>query len=218
MQNLLNSMTTNETYFFREDNQLKVFSDYCLPEIIQYKRRIKNNHLRIWSAGCSTGEEPYTLAILMRESCPDFLSWNIDIFATDIDTDVLKKAAEGVYKERSVRFVPPIILRKYFRPNGDNYTLDPGVKQMVQFSHLNLFDRAKTRLLHQVDFLFCRNVLIYFNDASRKVVMANFYDSLNPGGYIYLGHAESVTRISSAFNIKRLGGLIVHQKPLSREV
>ena len=219
MQNLLNLLTTNETYFYREDNQLKVFMDHCLTQIMAGEEKKRLKKLKIWSAGCSSGEEPYTIAIMLRERGLEHLSWNIEIFATDIDTNILEMAQKGVFHIRSTRFVPPLILKKYFRPSGSDYfALDPLIKGMVQFQHLNLVDNLRMRFMRAFDFIFCRNVLIYFNDASRRTVMANFYDSLNPGGYIYLGHSESVSRLSSAFTIERAGGLIVHRKPPSEEV
>lgn len=214
MQELLNLMTTNETYFFRELNQLEVFRDFCLKETLERKRKKGGSKIKIWCAGCSTGEEPYTVAIMLRESLRDYSNWDIEILANDIDTGVLKRASEGVYRERAVRFVPPPVLKKYFTvtPHG-NYNLSGKIKDMVRFVHMNLIDNSKMRAIRGMDFIFCRNVLIYFDDVSRKTVMANFYDSLSPYGYIYLGHSESITRISTTFNIKRAMGLIVHQKP-----
>ena len=213
LQNLINLLTTNETYFFREDNQLEVFADICLPEVVQRKRDGRNRKLTIWSAGCSTGEEPYTLAIRLLEKIPDLAQWELKLLATDIDTQVLRTAQEAVYSERSVRNVPPELLKKHFLVSPEGARLRIHVKKMVQFEHLNLFDSARMRRIREVDFIFCRNVLIYFADTSRKAVVANFYDSLNPGGYIYLGHSESVSRINTAFKVKRAGSLIVHQKP-----
>lgn len=218
LQALLNQLTTNETFFFREENQLNAFRDHCLPETLDEKRRKNNKSIKIWSAGCSSGEEPYTLGILLKENIIDNPYWNIQIAGTDIDTDILARAKTGDYLERSVRYMPPGLLKKYFVPHENGYTVKNEIKKMVSFHHVNLFDSLKMRIFRNMDFIFCRNVLIYFDDAARKAVMANFYDSLNPGGYIYLGHSESVTRISSAFEIKRAGGFIVHQKPKPREV
>jgi len=215
LQKLINQLTTNETYFFREMLQIEAFLNYCLPEVANLKKARNQKRLKIWSAGCSSGEEPYTLAILLKERFPEFSLFEIEILGTDIDTDILKHAQEAHYNERAVKDVPPDLLKKYFSLNTNGlYKLDEKIKNMVKFAHLNLFDHQKMRLLREIDFIFCRNVLIYFDDLSRKSVMANFYDSLNPGGYIYLGHAESVSRINSAFQIKRVGDYIVHQKPL----
>jgi len=213
LQELLNLLTTNETYFFREVNQLEIFVNYCLPEVMERKKNKFNKKIRIWSAGCSSGEEPYTIAIMLLEKFKDKIDDNFEIIATDIDTEILKKAENALYNERSVRNVSDDLLRKYFVKTPDGYQLRMIVKKMVNFKYLNLFDNEKMRMMRGMDFIFCRNVLIYFNDNSRKEVVANFYDSLNPGGFIYLGFSESVSRINSAFKIKKLGGGIVHQKP-----
>ncbi len=215
LQNFINLLTTNETYFFRESAQLDVFLRYCLPEIAELKKQRGQNQIRIWSAGCSSGEEPYTIAIMLVEHFKRLSEFNIEITATDIDTNILQQAKSGEYNERSLKDVAPDIINKYFSRNSNGlFKLSDRIKQMVRFGHLNLFDHQKMRLIRNIDFIFCRNVLIYFDDFSRKEVVANFYDSLNPGGYIYLGHAESVSRINTAFQIKKLNDFIVHQKPL----
>ncbi len=213
LQELLNLLTVNETYFYREENQLAAFSDFCLKAVLDSKRKNGSKMLKIWSAGCSTGEEPYSLAIMLKEKMIDFAQWNIEIIASDIDTKVLSSAEEGIYDERSVRNIPEIIRNRYFSQSDGTYRVSNDLKRLVKFKHLNLFDGSKMRLIRNIDFIFCRNVLIYFDDASKKAVVANFYDSLNPGGYIFLGHSESVTRIHTGFRVKRMGGLIVHQKP-----
>lgn len=215
VQQLLNLMTTNETYFFREDNQLNAFADHCLPEVLKRKREARDSRLRLWSAGCSSGEEAYTLGILLKEKITDMASWQVEILATDIDTDILAAAKKGQYSDRAIRFTPPYIKSKYFTPMGEMFNLSQQVKQMVTFQHINLMDSVKMRFVKSIDFIFCRNVLIYFDEQSRRAVVANFYDSLRPGGFIYLGHSESISRINTAFNIARAGGLIVHQKPVN---
>ncbi len=213
LQKLLNLLTTNETYFFREVNQLEIFVNHCLPEVMNKNNDKLNKKIRIWSAGCSSGEEPYTIAIMLLEKFKGNVNLDFEIIATDIDTEILKKAEKALYNERSVRNVSDDLLRKYFVKTPDGYQLRMIVKKMVNFKYLNLFDNKKMRMMRGMDFIFCRNVLIYFNDNSRKEVVANFYDSLNPGGFIYLGFSESVSRINSAFKIRKLGGGIVHQKP-----
>ncbi len=212
LQTLLNALTTNETYFFRETNQLDAFAKYNLPERLSEKKRNGDFNLRIWSAGCSSGEEPFTLAMILNESVENLRLWNIQILATDIDTVVLEKAQEGLYDERSIRNISPEILRKYFLVSADGFRIRANIKDMVTFLHLNLYDHQAVSRIRKVDFLFCRNVLIYFDDASRKAVVADFYDALSDGGFIYLGHSEALTRIHSAFEIRRAGGFIVHQK------
>ncbi len=213
LQELLNLLTTNETYFFREVNQLEIFIDHCLPEVIKKKKEKGNKKIRIWSAGCSSGEEPYTIAIMLLEKFKNKNEWNFEIIATDIDTEILKKAERALYNDRSLRNVSDDLLRRYFVKTPEGYQLRMIAKKMVKFKYLNLFDNQKMRMMRGIDFIFCRNVLIYFNDNSRKEVVANFYDSLHPGGFIYLGYSESVSRINSAFKIRKLGGGIVHQKP-----
>ncbi len=211
-QELINLLTTNETYFFREFDQLAVFAENCLQEVCAAKEREDRKQLRIWSAGCSTGEEPYTLSIILLEMVDRYHTWDVEIIATDIDTKVLQKARKGVYSKRSVKDVPEEYLEKYFIKDGDSYKVKYIVKKPVKFRHLNLMDEKKMRLMSGMDFIFCRNVLIYFDENSRRAVVSNFYESLNNGGYIFLGHSESMSRISSAFKLRRKNGLIVYQK------
>ncbi|ETR67358.1 MAG: chemotaxis protein methyltransferase CheR, partial [Candidatus Magnetoglobus multicellularis str. Araruama] len=214
LQAFLNILTTNETYFFREFEQLAAFAEHCLTEICDRKKGLGSTKLRIWSAGCSTGEEPYTLGIIIKEMLENQQDWLVDILATDINTRVLKIAQNGIYEPRAIKDVPQEYLERWFQSFTSNkYTVKPEIKKMCNFQILNLMDRSALRKITNVDFIFCRNVLIYFDNDSRKQVVSNFYDILNPGGYIYLGHSESMTRISSAFKIRRKGGYIVYQKP-----
>ncbi len=212
LQTLTNLLTTNETYFFREYDQLAVFGEHCLTEIIEDKKKKFVRNLNIWCAGCSTGEEAYTLSIILQEMLPNLTYWNIIIYATDIDTEVLQKAKVGLYSDRSVKDVPQEYLEKYFTSEGDEWKVSEQVKKYVKFLNINLIDDFKMRAFKSIDFIFCRNVLIYFDEASRKRVVGNFFESLNKGGYIFLGHSESVSRISTAFTTKRKGDLIVYQK------
>lgn len=212
LQILINLLTTNETYFFREYDQLAVFGEHCLMEIIEEKNKKLVKSLNIWCAGCSTGEEAYTLSIIVQEMLGNLSYWSINIYATDIDTEVLQKAKEGTYSDRSVKDVPQEYLEKYFKLEGEEWKVSDKVRKYVKFLNINLVDDLKMRTFKSIDFIFCRNVLIYFDEASRKRVVGNFYDSLNKGGYIFLGHSESVSRISSAFTTKRKGDLIVYQK------
>jgi chemotaxis protein methyltransferase CheR len=144
----------------------------------------------------------------------DIDDWNITIYGTDIDTSVLEKAREGIYSRRSVKDVPDEYLARYFVRDGERFKVKPVLKQMVKFQQINLMDRQALSKMRRMDFVFCRNVLIYFDENARKKVVGHFYDSLVPGGYIFLGHSESMSRISSAFRIKKMGGMIVYQKPL----
>lgn len=211
-QELMNLLTVNETYFFREFSQLQVYAESCLNEVIEKKLAAGNHTLKVFSAGCSTGEEPYTLSIILKEMLDNFNRWDVLVKAGDIDENVLAYARRGIYDKRSVKDVPPTYLRHYFSHKGEQYAIKPEIKDMVVFEHLNLMDRRALRLEDNYDFVFCRNVLIYFDDLSRKQVVDKFYAMLNPGGFIFLGHAESLSRISTAFKIRRMDDHIVYQK------
>jgi chemotaxis protein methyltransferase CheR len=211
-QELMNLLTVNETYFFREFSQLEVFAEACLDEVVQRKLAKGDRTIKIFSAGCSTGAEPYTLAIIMREMLDDFKRWEVMIKAGDLDENVLAAARRGIYDERSVKDVPDNYLKKYFtNPHPGVYQIKPAASELVVFEHLNLMDRRALRYEENYDFVFCRNVLIYFDDVSRKQVVEKFYAMLNKGGFIFLGHSESLSRISTAFKVKRLDGHIVYQ-------
>jgi chemotaxis protein methyltransferase CheR len=212
MQALANLITTNETYMFREYEQLEGFANHCLPEVLSAKQSRGEQRLRIWSAGCSSGEEPYTLAIIVQEVFPQIQYWDCEIVGTDLDENVLAQAYAARYWFRSVREVPQEYMNKYFTRDGDAYVVRSKVKSLVRLEHLNLHDRAAMRAMRDFDFIFCRNVLIYFDDRSRKTAVDHFYNSLNRGGYIFLGHSESVGRISTAFKLKRFDGHLVYAK------
>jgi len=209
---LVEILTTNETYFFREYPQLQSFAEFVLPEVLALKRKKNDRWINIWSAGCSTGEEPYTLAIILREMIEDFSSWKISIIATDINQTVLKTAKRGIYKSRSVKDVPTEYLNKYFESREDGFHLSPVIKNMVNFQEVNLVDSAAISKLSGQNFIFCRNVIIYFDENVNKTLLEKFYDILDPGGYIFLGHSESVGRITSAFKLLHQGNMLVYQK------
>lgn len=209
----VNSCTVNETYFFREFPHLQCFAEDLIPPLCEQREAEGRRNLRIWSAGCSTGEEPYTLGIILREMLDDAERWKIDLLATDIDTQVLQTARRGIYSPRSVHDVPEEYLSRYFTRRSDSYFIGLDIKRMVSFLQLNLMDREATSSFRDLDFIFCRNVLIYFDEASRKDVVDMFYDALNPGGYIFLGHSESIGRITNAFKLRRVGPHLIYQKP-----
>jgi len=212
-QHLTDLVTINETYFFRDFPQLQAFAEHALPDLIQRKAARGDHTLKIWSAGCSTGEEPYTLAIILLEMLDNFDNWNIEIIASDINLKILDKAEKGIYMQRSIRDVPPEYLQHHFHKKEDElYSVSKEIRKMVQFEHLNLTDKAALRKKKGFDFIFCRNVIIYFDDISRKNLVDQFYIALNQGGYIFLGSSESIGRISTAFKIKRAGGYLVYYK------
>ncbi len=209
----VDSLTTNETYFYRELPQLMSFIQGTLPIIMEEKKKLGSRNLKIWSAACSRGCEPYTIAMLLKEHVPDIDSWHVQIIGTDISNTVLRDCRQAVYSERYLKDVPPLVRMKYFTKTEDNdWSLNKEIKNMVQFSHLNLVDRIKMRTMAGYDFIFCRNVLIYFDEPSSKQVVSMFHDSLNKGGFIFLGHSESVARLSAAFQIVRLNNSLVYQK------
>ena len=212
MQELMNLLTVNETYFFREFRTLETFAEHCLQEIVEEKKKKGDKKLRIWSAGCSTGEEPYTLGIIVREMLDDCTDWDVEIVASDIDEVVLEKAQQACYDDRSVKDVPNAYYKRYFNAARGCHMPVQGIRDMVKFEHLNLMDRMAMRKKRNFDFVFCRNVLIYFDEISRKQVVDHFYISLNNGGYIFLGHSESVGRITTAFKMKRFGSSVVYYK------
>ena len=210
-QELVNLMTVNETYFFREEYQFKCMVEEVLPEILEIK---DENLIRIWSVPCSTGEEPYSIAIYLLEYWPQIDEVDVEIVASDIDTNALKKAKEGIYGKRSVKNVPKSILRKYFVPLPDgNYQIIDEIREAVEFKKLNVCNIVETKKMRDFDIIFCRNLLIYFDDAARKKVATSFYDSLNPGGFVFLGHSESMSRICSLFKVRKFKHCIAYQKP-----
>lgn len=214
MQQLANLLTTNETYMFREYEQLAAFADHCLPAVLARKAGAGVRTLRIWSAGCSSGEEPYTLAMILLEVLEEPASWEIEILATDIDQNVLERARAARYDERSVRFVPELYADRHLIRSGTGYMVRPDTRRLVTIRHMNLHDRSAMRAMRAWDFVFCRNVLIYFDDLSRRSAVDHFYAALNPGGYIFLGHSESVGRITSAFRLEKAGNFLVYAKPM----
>lgn len=210
---IMDILTVNETYFFREQNQLKAFSEEILEELKVTNKGKKT--LRIWSAGCSTGEEPYTITMLMNEK-NNFHDWDIEIYGSDISQRVLQTARKGTYRKNSFRTTEPYYIKKYFTEEDCVFKINDSLKKHVNFSYLNLLDPFKTRFLGKMDVIFCRNVLIYFDNVSRKKVIENFYDRLTDGGYLLLGHAESLMNISTAFNLKHLKNDMVYQKPFQK--
>lgn len=212
MQQLANLITTNETYMFREYEQLQAFANFCLPDVLSAKHDRGEKTFRIWSAGCSSGEEPYTLAMIVQDVFPQISTWDCQIVATDIDENMLKRVREACYGERSVKDVPEEYRQKYLIQRGDRYSVRSRTVEMVVAKHLNLNDRLAMRAMRNFDFIFCRNVLIYFDDLSRKAVVDQFYTSLNKGGFVFLGHSESAGRVTPAFRLKRYENHLVYVK------
>jgi chemotaxis protein methyltransferase CheR len=212
MQALANLITTKKTYMFREYEQLQAFANFCVPEVLSAKRERGERRLRIWSAGCSSGEEAYTLAMLVQDVFPQIQDWDTRIVASDIDENMLNKVRAARYGERSVKDVPAEFREKYIIATGGDYTVRRCTAEVVRAQHLNLSDRMEMRKMRDFDFIFCRNVLICFDDLSRKAVADSFYNSLNKGGYVFLGHSESVGRICPSFKLKQFERHLVYVK------
>ncbi|MCL5024852.1 MAG: protein-glutamate O-methyltransferase CheR [Nitrospirae bacterium] len=208
-------LTVNETFFFREQNQLKAFSEEILPELRETNK--EKRRIRIWSAGCSSGEEPYTIAMLILEY-GGLRGWDVEILGSDINQRVLTAARRGVYRKNSFRSAETHLIGKYFREEGGAFTISEEVKRLVSFSCLNLLDPFKVRFMGQMDAIFCRNVMIYFDHVTRKKVVDNFYANLVEGGYLLLGHAESLMNLSTSFALRHLKNDMVYQKPVDKAV
>ncbi|HSP34843.1 MAG TPA: protein-glutamate O-methyltransferase CheR [Thermoanaerobaculia bacterium] len=202
-------VTTNETYFFREPAQLAAFSEEIVPDILSRKPAKK---VRIWSAGCSSGEEPYSIAILLNEAGL-FRGVNFEIFGSDINQQVLAKARRGLYRENSFRATDESIRAKYFTREADgSWRISDDMRNRVSFGRLNIYDEPRVSLLGYLDVVFCRNVIIYFDDSSKKVVIKNFHGRLIDGGYLLLGHSESLISLSTQFKLKHLKNDMVYQR------
>jgi len=209
---LMNLITTNETSFFRNPPQLKAFSEEVLPLIMDGKNKAKNKKLRIWSAGCSTGEEPYTIGIILRESIRDISSWQIEILANDISEQVLYAARRGIYNDVTLRSTDRFIVEKYFTREPEGHRISDDIKRFVKFSHMNLTDYKKMSMFRDVDVVFCRNVMIYFSEEVKKNIVRQFYHSLKPGGYLFIGHSESLHGISKSFKLVYFKNALVYNK------
>jgi chemotaxis protein methyltransferase CheR len=214
---LIDLITTNETSFFRNEPQLLSFSREVLPDLVKRKRLNGGRRLKVWSAGCSSGEEPYTLAILLRESLVDAVDWTVEVQANDISETVLKKARRGEYSQDVCANVAPDILARHFLQDGDVYRVCDDTRRLVTFSHLNLNDQKKVSLMSDIDVIFCRNVMIYFSDDARRRLVRSFYSALRPGGFLYLGHSETLHGVSKAFKLVYLKNSLVYQKAAEAE-
>jgi len=213
LQVLTNLMTVNETYFFREAYQFDCLVNSMLAEVVQRKK--KGGTVRIWSIPSSSGEEPYSIAIYLLEKWPVLNDYEVEILSSDIDTSILGAAQRGLYGQRSVQALPKPYLNRYFtEAKPGSFQICDDLRDSVEFSRVNLMNAAETRRFRDIDVIFCRNLLIYFDDASRRVAAATFYEVLNPGGFICLGHSESMSRISNLFTVRKFPDTIVYQKPL----
>ncbi|MCL2701434.1 MAG: protein-glutamate O-methyltransferase CheR [Phycisphaerae bacterium] len=202
LTSMLDSLSTNLTFFFRETAHFEYLRTVAIPRLIEHRR--PQGKLRLWSAGCSTGEEPYSLAMLLAEHFPELRSWDVRILATDLSTRVLAQAREGMYDASRVGQVPAALAQKYFTPNDDDgqtFRVCDEVRSKVTFARLNLMERWPMK--GPFDFIFCRNVMIYFDKPTQETLVRNFYDLLAPGCLLMIGHSESLTGIAQAFQYVR---------------
>jgi chemotaxis protein methyltransferase CheR len=210
LEEVIDRVTNNETYFFRESYQLDAFRDEILPAISTARPR--GNRLSVWSAGCSTGEEAYTIAILILESGL-FSDWEVRILGNDISRRVIQTARRATYGQASFRATDEYHLKRYFREVDGKHQVREEVRSLVTFGQINLLDDAMVSLVGEIDVIFCRNVLIYFDHASRRRVIATFHRKLIRGGYLLLGHSESLSSLSTSFELLHLKQDMVYRKP-----
>lgn len=210
---LLNEITIGETCFFRSQAQLDALRQVVIPKIIEAKAKLPIRRLRIWSAGCSTGEEPYTLSMVLQEEAQGRLKdWTVEILATDLNERSLAHAKNAVYGNYSTRHLTQYYRQKYFNPVAEQLQLQASVRNSVNFSRLNLSDDARMMFMKSLDVVFCCNVLIYFDLASKRRVIQHFYNNLLPHGYLFLGHSESLYSVNDDFKLVHLPGATAYIK------
>ena len=210
---LCNTITINETSFFRNDAQTDAFQKKFAEEVIEAKKVYNNRTLRIWCAACSSGEEPYSLAMLYLEHLkPRYPELRIEIIGTDINTAVLDMAHKAEYNQYAIRSMPKLYLNKYFDQSNGVYRLRQEVKELVRFEYINLIDREKMRHMMHFDFIFCANVLIYFDEKAKIQVVGDLFNSLNRGGYLFIGFSEMLHRISTAFKLVSIPKTTAYKK------
>jgi chemotaxis protein methyltransferase CheR len=204
---LLNEITIGETCFFRNQPQLDALREIVFPKVVEAKSTFPIRRLRIWSAGCSTGEEPYTLSMMMLEEASGRLKdWNTEILATDLNERSLEHAKNAIYGTYSTRHLTPHYRLKYFTPAAEQLQVQSAVRNSITFSRLNLSDDARMTFMKGLDVIFCCNVLIYFDLVSKRRVIQHFYNNLLPHGYLFLGQSESLYGVSDDFRLVHLPG------------
>jgi chemotaxis protein methyltransferase CheR len=212
-ESLCNIVTINETSFFRNEAQMNAFQQKLAGEIIEAKKVVGSRILRIWSAACSSGEEPYSLAILYLEHLkPRYPDLQVEIIGTDINTAVVDMARVAEYSRYAIRSLPEVYVKKYFDNNNGCYRLRAQVKELVRFEYKNLIDHLAMRQMTHFDIIFCSNVLIYFDLKAKIQVVGDLYDSLNRGGYLFIGSSEMLHSISNAFKLVSFPKMTVYKK------
>ncbi|MDO8426504.1 MAG: protein-glutamate O-methyltransferase CheR [Deltaproteobacteria bacterium] len=208
---LINCVVTNETSFFRDVMQLDSFTKGVIPKLVREKTNAGKRNLKLWSAACSTGEEPFTLGMMLLEEL-NGRGFSVEILGSDISDHVLKSAEAATYEKYTLRNTPEQYLRRYFNNNGDSYTVAKKVQDLVKYRKINLIDSVETRAVRDIDVIFCRNVLIYFDDSSRRKAVNHLYDSLAKGGYLFLGFSETLHTVTRLFRPVSFERTVVYQK------
>ncbi len=210
LNKLIDALTTNETYFFRDKIQFEALKRYVIPELIQ--KNSQKKRLRIWSCACSTGQEPYSIALLISEYFPELLNWHLEIIGSDISKKAIEYAKRGEFSQIEInRGLPARMLAKYFKQKGNKWVLDSRIKRLVRFVQVNL--KNSFIQLGKFDLIFCRYVLIYFSDALKKDILNRLERSLNPGGYLFLGGTEIPPPFGNSIVRKELGGCVCYYLP-----
>jgi chemotaxis protein methyltransferase CheR len=213
LANLFELVTTNETSLYRDTRQLDGVRTSIIGRILKEQRAKGRFELNIWSAGCSSGEEPYTLSILLHEELgPELRKWRIQITGVDLSPAMVAKAKAGVYQDYAFKTTPEAIRKKYFYPVDGGLKVMESVASLASFQQMNLNDPVALKRIPKSHVVFCRNVIIYFDDAMKQKVVSAFYDNLLPGGVLVLGHSETLHKISSAFKPMLLPGAMAYEK------
>lgn len=215
LRHLLQEITVGETRFFRNPSQLEALRKVVIPSIVRARSSFSSRRFRAWSAGCATGEEPYTLAmVLLEEGAGALAGWTVEVVATDWNAQSLVKAREGIYRNESLRDLPPQYKQKYFRAQDDRFRLCDEVKSCVSFHGLNLLDDSRLLFIKDLDVIFCSNVLIYYEGALKRRIVQHFYHNLLPPGYLFLGESESLFGLSGDFRLVHLPGATAYRKSI----
>src|SRR5271154_459603 len=214
-EGLLERLLTQETSFFRYPAVYEAFERRVLPELHTKKFWMSPRTLRVWSAGCSTGEEPYSIAITIADSLSFADAWNVEILATDVGRQALRQAERGVYSGRTIASVSEKQLGSHFSAVDAGHQIKPRLRKMITFAQVNL---SSPVYMGRMDLIFCMNVLIYFSEERRRAVVQRFYEALEPGGYLFLGHSESISKMPVKFQAIVLGDCILYRKPTAEEM
>jgi chemotaxis protein methyltransferase CheR len=207
MKMLLDSVTTNLTRFFRNSGQFDTLEHFVIPDLVAHKTKLRLPNLRVWSAGCATGEEPYSIAFVLKEKLPK--NFVIEIIASDLSLKSIMTAQEGYYPESKIEGVPPHYLAKYFEKKQNGYQVTEEIKSIVKFDYHNLkYDSG----LQNIDILFCRNVIIYFDEAAQKAVIQRFWKIMGAHSYLFLGHSESLFGMNTPFEFVKTDWSIIYRK------